>query len=110
MREQQMLINGEWVTSKKSEWLKVINPATEEVFARVSVASLEDVEKACEAAQKAFFSWSKLSPAKRASYLYKTSNIVLQRSSDIERQKVRLKNQPMLFVILQRRFKEYTVM
>jgi len=85
MREQQMLINGEWVTSKKSEWLKVINPATEEVFARVSVASLEDVEKACEAAQKAFFSWSKLSPAKRASYLYKTSNIVLQRSSDIAR-------------------------
>lgn len=85
MRKQKMLINGEWVDSSSSECLEVRNPATEEVFAEVSRASSQDVGKAAQAAQTAFSLWAKLSPAERANYLYKVSEVILKKSGQIAR-------------------------
>lgn len=80
-----MLINGRWVDSGSDEYIEVINPATEEVFAEVSPASLEEIKEAVRAAQAAFLSWSKLSPAERANYLYRASEIILQKSDQMAR-------------------------
>ncbi|MFQ6067433.1 MAG: aldehyde dehydrogenase family protein [bacterium] len=85
MRKQKMLINGEWIDSSSGEYTEVRNPATEEVFAETARASSEDVETAAQAAQTAFFLWSKLSPAERANYLYRVSEVILQKSSQIAR-------------------------
>lgn len=57
-----MLINGEWVDSTDGRVIKVINPATEEIFAQVPMATKEDVNKAIKAADAAFPAWAKLSP------------------------------------------------
>ena len=58
-------INGEWVDPAKPATLDVINPATEEAFAKISMGSAADVEKAVAAAKVAFESYSRASVAER---------------------------------------------
>ena len=47
-------IDGAWVDPVTPKTLDVINPANEEAFARISLGSAADVDKAVKAAQKAF--------------------------------------------------------
>ena len=66
----KMYINGEWVNSSSGKEIKTLNPETNEVWATVPEANEEDVDKAVQAAQKAFDgSWSKLHPKERAKFL-----------------------------------------
>ena len=53
-------INGEWVQPAAPKPFEVINPATEEPCARISLGSAADVDKAVAAAKAAFqsFGWS----------------------------------------------------
>ena len=59
-------INGKWVKPAKANPLEVINPATEEPFATISMGSAVDVDKAVAAAKAAFDSFSRTTPAERA--------------------------------------------
>ena len=58
-----MLINGRMVTSDK--WIDVLNPATEEVFARVPHATEAQLDEAVAAAAAAQKEWAKTSVAER---------------------------------------------
>ncbi len=51
-------INGEWVAPANRSTLDVINPATEEAFATISMGTAEDVDAAAKAARAAFPAWS----------------------------------------------------
>ena len=53
----KFFINGEWVEPDRPT-LEVINPATEEPFATISVGTADDVDAAAKAAKAAFASWS----------------------------------------------------
>jgi len=53
----KLLINGEWVESAATEFREVINPATQEVLARVPLASAAEVNAAVGAAHQAFATW-----------------------------------------------------
>ena len=53
----QFYINGEWVDPVTPSSLEVINPATEQPFATISMGSAADVEKAVAAASGAFDSF-----------------------------------------------------
>ncbi|MBV4550144.1 CoA-acylating methylmalonate-semialdehyde dehydrogenase [Pseudomonas sp. SWRI102] len=57
----KLLINGEWVESQSSEWHDIVNPATQQVLARVPFATAPEVDAAIAAAQQAFQTW-KLTP------------------------------------------------
>ncbi|WP_420232561.1 CoA-acylating methylmalonate-semialdehyde dehydrogenase [Pseudomonas sp. ABY48] len=57
----RLLIDGEWVESQSSEWHDIINPATQQVLAKVPFATASEVEAAIAAAQRAFQTW-KLTP------------------------------------------------
>ena len=63
----QMLIDGELVASQKT--IAVVNPTTEEVISEVPSGTLEDVNAAVLAAEKAQKSWSQLPAIERAHYL-----------------------------------------
>lgn len=52
-------INGEWIQPAERDTLEVINPATEEAFATISMGTANDVHAAALAARAAFPSWSK---------------------------------------------------
>ncbi len=62
-------INGEWVDPVTPATLDVINPATEEAFAKISMGSAADVDKAVAAASAAFESYSRATVAERVELL-----------------------------------------
>lgn len=57
----RLLIDGEWVESQTSEWHDIVNPATQQVLAKVPFATASEVDAAIAAAQRAFQTW-KLTP------------------------------------------------
>lgn len=83
MINNQILIDGQWTGSSDGKVFEVVNPATEEVVATSPKATKEDINKAVEAADKAFKTWSKLSPFKRGEILRKASEIVMENSLEI---------------------------
>ncbi|UCF94903.1 MAG: NAD-dependent succinate-semialdehyde dehydrogenase [Desulfobacterales bacterium] len=85
MADYLMLIDGEWVDAESREYIDVINPANEETFARVPRATATDVNRALEAAQRAFPAWARLSPARRADYLRRASAILEERKAHVGR-------------------------
>ena len=59
--KKNFYINGNWVSPEKENALKVINPATEENCAIISIGNKEDINKAVKSAKDAFESWSQTS-------------------------------------------------
>ena len=53
----KLLINGEFVESGTREWRDIVNPATQEVLARVPFATVAEVDEAIGAAHAAFATW-----------------------------------------------------
>ena len=58
MKLKQLYINSEWIDSTGDEIADVLNPATEEVIAKVPVGTTDDVDKAFAAAKAAFPAWN----------------------------------------------------
>ena len=56
--KKNFYIDGKWVTPKSKKEIKVINPATEEDCAVISLGNKEDVDLAVKAAKGAYSSWS----------------------------------------------------
>jgi len=67
----QFYIDGKWVDPVEPKTLDVINPATEEPIARISLGSKKDVDKAIAAARRAFETYSKTSREERIALFQK---------------------------------------
>src|SRR5277367_4747855 len=67
----QFYIDGKWVDPVTPKTLDVINPATEEPFAKISMGSKADVDKAVAAARKAFETFSRTTREERIAMLQK---------------------------------------
>ncbi|MCL9802653.1 CoA-acylating methylmalonate-semialdehyde dehydrogenase [Pseudomonas sp. AKS31] len=61
LQKVKLLIDGEWVESQTAEWHDIVNPATQQVLAKVPFATAAEVDAAVSAAQRAFQTW-KLTP------------------------------------------------
>ncbi len=72
----QLFIGGEWRHASNEATLKTYNPATGKLLAEISDASNSDVDDAVQAAQDAFKTWSKSTPAERAAVLNKIADII----------------------------------
>lgn len=79
----QFYINGEWVDPVEPRTLEIENPATEENFARISLGSAADVDKAVAAARAAFPTFSQTSVEYRAELLDKIAAGVQARAGEI---------------------------
>jgi aldehyde dehydrogenase (NAD+) len=78
-----LLIGGRWVEPLSGKRFKTINPATEEVLAEVAEAGEEDVDAAVRAARAAYTrTWSRMSGAERAKYLYRMARILQERARE----------------------------
>ena len=73
--EYQLFIDGKWTPGSSGEFMEVINPANQEVVARVPRGNQEDVDKALASARNAFESgvWSGKSVEERAQVLMTAS-------------------------------------
>ena len=58
MEKLDFYISGAWVKPSETKTLDVINPATEEAVATISLGSQADVNSAVSAAKSAFESYS----------------------------------------------------
>ena len=70
LKQYKMFINGEWIDSENKKTFETLNPENNKPWAVVPEASANDVNKAVNAAQKAFEGeWPKLLPKERAKFL-----------------------------------------
>ncbi|MBK6802419.1 aldehyde dehydrogenase family protein [Novosphingobium sp.] len=84
MREVlQHYIDGKWVDSEGGVRREVINPATEEPCAVISVGTKADVDKAVAAARRAFKTWSKTTREERLAVLNRIVEEYKKRAGDL---------------------------
>jgi aldehyde dehydrogenase (NAD+) len=67
----QFYIDGAWVNPATPARLDIVNPATEEAFAQISLGSREDVDRAVRAARRAFTAHAGVSHAERLEWLHR---------------------------------------
>ncbi len=71
MEKLKFYIDGAWVDPAAPSTLGIVNPATEEIFAQISLGSRPDVDRAAKAARRAFATYSVTSVEARLSWLHK---------------------------------------
>ncbi len=76
-------IDGQWVDPAEKKTLDVINPATEEPFARISMGSAKDVDKAVAAAKAAFPKFSTTTKQERIELLQSIMAVYQKRYAEI---------------------------
>ena len=81
--KKKFYINGKWVSPKSNKSIQVINPATEEVCAEISLGSKEDVNDAVLSAKEAFKTWAFSSKKERLEPLEKLYELYKKRWADI---------------------------
>jgi 1-pyrroline dehydrogenase len=85
VKTYQHFIGGSFVDSASGETLEVINPANDQVIARVPKSGSEDVDRAVEAADAAFPAWGAATPAERSGALLKLADAIEARAEEIGR-------------------------
>ena len=81
--KKNFYINGKWITPKSKEEIKVINPATEENCAVITLGNKDDVNDAVSAAKKAYSSWAFSTKEERIRLLEKLYENYKKRWADI---------------------------
>ncbi len=81
--KKKFYINGKWISPSKPNDLEVINPSNEDPYAIISLGFKEDVDKAVQAARKAFVSWKNTSKEERLKLLEKLLEIYKKRFNEM---------------------------
>src|SRR6185437_12070368 len=81
----QMLIGGAWVGSASGATLTVENPAKRQPIADIPRGAAADVDRAVEAAARAFPAWSKVAPRDRGRLLLQIAEALEARGEELAR-------------------------
>ncbi|HEX6489412.1 MAG TPA: aldehyde dehydrogenase family protein, partial [Candidatus Dormibacteraeota bacterium] len=79
----KLFVGGRWTQPHSKHWFPSINPATEETLTEVAEADEVDVDRAVTAADKAGREWRRLSPSRRARYLFRISRLIQERAREL---------------------------
>jgi betaine-aldehyde dehydrogenase len=83
-RKYQLFIDGKFVDAESGKTFTTPNPATGETLAEVAEADKADIDKAVEAARRAYQGkWSKMSARDRGRLLYKLSQLIEEHSQEL---------------------------
>ncbi|QJQ95970.1 MULTISPECIES: CoA-acylating methylmalonate-semialdehyde dehydrogenase [Halomonadaceae] len=83
VKEIALYIDGKPVPSNSQEWRDVVNPATQEVVARVPFATPEEVDRAVASAKEAFRSWRKAPLGKRMRIMLKFQALIREHTEEL---------------------------
>ena len=72
----KLLVDGKFVESKAKSWRDVVNPATQEVLARVPMCGADEVDAAVKSAAAAFKTWRNVPIAARARIMLKLQELI----------------------------------
>jgi len=79
----KLLINGEFVDSRSTQWRDVVNPATQQVLARVPFATARELDAAVASAKDAFKSWRKTPIGVRARIFLKYQQLIREHMKEL---------------------------
>jgi aldehyde dehydrogenase (NAD+) len=83
-KPKKLLIDGKFVDSASGKTFETLNPATEEVLAKVPEGGKEDVDKAVKAARRALDGpWGKMPTNQRARLIYKLADLVEKHADEL---------------------------
>ena len=80
---RQFYIDGQWVDPQRPQDCPVINPATEQCIATISLGSPADVDRAVAAARRAFETYSRTTVAERTQLISRVLEVYLTRQDEI---------------------------
>jgi 1-pyrroline dehydrogenase len=78
-------VAGEWADAASGETMEVLNPSTGEVIAEVPRSGAEDVERAVEAARRAYADWADKTPKDRMELLLKLADVIDENADELTR-------------------------
>ncbi len=76
-------VSGEWVQPSAQKYEEVVNPATNEVIAKVPISNASDVENAVNVASDAFKTWNKVAVPKRARILFSYQQLLIEHKQEL---------------------------
>ncbi|GAC1631289.1 MAG: CoA-acylating methylmalonate-semialdehyde dehydrogenase [Nevskia sp.] len=79
----KLLIGGEWLESKTTQWRDVVNPATQQVLARVPFATPQELDAAVAAGKEAFKTWRKTAIGVRARIFLKYQQLIREHMKEL---------------------------
>lgn len=79
----KLLIDGKLVESRTTQWRDVVNPATQEVLARVPFATTEEMNAAVASAKQAFKTWRKTPIGVRARIFLKYQQLIRENIKEL---------------------------
>jgi aldehyde dehydrogenase (NAD+) len=80
---RQFYVDGKWVSPIHARDLLVVNPATEEPIATISLGSAADVDRAVAAAKRAFESYSETTVDDRLQFLRRVIEVYQDRMEEM---------------------------
>jgi len=72
----KLFLDGKFVESSARDWRDVVNPATQQVLARVPMCGADEVDRAVKSAADAFKTWKNTPIAQRARIMLKLQELV----------------------------------
>ncbi len=78
-----LFIDGRFVPAHSRIHHPTVNPATEEELAVVAEADATDLDRAVEAASRAYAQWSRLAGSRRARFLFRLARLVQERAREL---------------------------
>ncbi|MEX2464841.1 MAG: gamma-aminobutyraldehyde dehydrogenase [Gaiellaceae bacterium] len=79
----QNFVGGEWVDAVEGETAEIINPATGETIAEVPKGTEADVDRAVEAAKRAWVEWRDTTPQERSEMLLKLAAAIEEHADEL---------------------------
>jgi 1-pyrroline dehydrogenase len=79
----QNFVGGEWVDAAEGGVEQIVNPATGEVIAEVPKGTEADVDRAVQAAKRAYPEWRETTPGERAEVLLKLADVIDENAHEL---------------------------
>src|ERR687895_2651851 len=83
--QHKNLVGGEWVDAVEGGTAEIINPSTGETIAEVPNGTQADVDRAVEAAKRAWREWRDATPQERAEMLLKLADAIEAHTDELAR-------------------------
>ena len=82
--DTKLYIDGEWVNSSSGKTVDKYSPVTGQVIGKFEAATKDDVDRAIDAAEDAFWSWNDLGSVERSKVLYRAKELIEQKRGELE--------------------------
>ena len=82
---RQLFIGGQWADAASGKTFATPNPATGETLAQVAEGEAEDINRAVQAARRAFEEgpWSRMTPSERGRIIWRIGDLILEHLDEL---------------------------